>query len=129
MARWLGAISVAALVSGGAQAAAISADLTISVTVLDQCVIHSLSRSASCSSGAPYAVGIARETVRLAERDQLTAGGEPVQTLTDGARIYTTSQGLVATRARHDAPPASTDSPQLQQQLAAEQLVRVTYSF
>lgn len=129
MARWLGAISVAALVSGGAQAAAISADLTISVTVLDQCVIHSLSRSASCSSGAPYAVGIARETIRLAERGQLTAGNEPVQTSTDGARVYTTSQGSGATGSRHDAAPASTDSPQLQQQLGAEQLVRVTYSF
>jgi hypothetical protein len=129
MARWLGAILVAASLSGGVQAAAISADLRVSVTVLDQCVIHSLSRSASCSSGAPYAVGVAREAVRLAERDQLTAGDEPVQTSADGARIYTTSQGFGTTGSRHDAAPASTDSPQFQQQLGAGQLVRVTYSF
>jgi len=129
MARWLGTISAAALVTGGAQAAAIRADLTVSVTVLDQCMIHSLSQSASCSSGAPYAVGIARETLKLAERGQLTAGGEPVQTSADGARIYTTSQAFAAMAQRHDAASSSMDSQQGQQQLGPDQVVRVTYSF
>jgi len=129
MARWLGAISAAALASSSAQAAAISADLSVSVTVLDQCVVHSLNHSATCNTGAPYAVGVARETQTVADSDQLTASGEHVQTFTDGARVYTTSQAFAAIGPRHDAMSASPGSQPVQQRLASEQLVRVTYAF
>jgi len=129
MARWLGATAIAALASGAAQAAAISADLSVSVTVLDQCVVHSLNRSATCSTGALYAVGVARERQASVDSDQLTMSGEHVQTSANGARVYTTSQAFAAIGPRHDAMSASPGSQPVQQRLASEQLVRVTYAF
>jgi hypothetical protein len=111
------------------EAAAISANLAVSVTVLDECVLHSLNRSATCNGGSLYAVGVARETRETVRSDQLTMNGEHVQTSVDGARVYTTSQGFAVTQAHHDVASASSDVRPVQQSLAPQQLVRVTYSF
>jgi len=130
MVRWLGALCIAAFTAGGAQAGAISANMAVSVTVLDQCLVHSLSRSATCSGGAVYAVGVARETVALAQSDLLTVSEEHVHTSADGARIYTISQGFAATGLRHDAVSASASPPSVErQQFGPVESVRITYSF
>lgn len=130
MARWLGILCVVALASGDARAGAISANMAVSVTVLDQCVIHSLNQSANCSGGAVYAVGVARELVTPAEIDQLTATGEHVHTTGDGARVYTTSQGFGDTGLRHDAASVSASQPSIERQpFAPTESLRVTYSF
>jgi len=130
MVRWLGAFCIAAFAAGGGQAGAISADMTVSVTVLDQCLVHSLSRSATCSGGAVYAVGVARETVAPAQSDQLTASDEHVHTSANGADIYTISQGFAASGLRHDAASAPSGLPSVeQQQFGSAEAVRITYSF
>ena len=130
MARWLGILCVVALAAGNARAGAISAHLAVSVTVLDQCVIHSLDRSANCSGGAVYAVGVARELVTPAEIDQLTASDEHVHTTADGARVYTTSQGFGDTALRHDTALVSASQSSMERQsFAPTESLRVTYSF
>lgn len=130
MARWLGFICVVALASANAQAGAISANMAVTVTVLDQCLVHSLSRSANCSGGAVYAVGVAKELVTPVETDQLTASDEHVHTSADGARVYTTSQGFGDTGQRHDGASVSSSLQPIERQPSAPaESLRVTYSF
>jgi len=129
MARWFGAICAVALASGGARAGAISANMAVSVTVLDQCLIHSLSRSASCSGGAVYAVGVSREAVTPVESDRLTASDEHVHTSANGARVSTISPMFAVAGSRLETASASLGQRSVEQQAAPVETLRVTYSF
>jgi hypothetical protein len=70
-----------------ADAAAADAKLVVSVTVVDQCLLHSGSASASCTGGAVYALGIGRETVSLAKSDVLTTADENAHTSGNGSPV------------------------------------------
>lgn len=69
-----------------AQAGSIGADLAVSVTVIDRCLVHPDSRSANCAGGAAYALGVGRERIALT-RDQLTVVEEHAHTAGDGPHL------------------------------------------
>jgi hypothetical protein len=85
-------VAVAAVAAcGRAEAETIQASFAVSVTVVDQCIVRPTIRSATCTGGADYAVGVAREKVSVPTRVQLTNIGEHVHTSGDGPLIATSS--------------------------------------
>jgi len=84
--QWFLAIGVGLAACAPAYAGSAGADLTVSVTVMDQCLIHTGSRSASCAGGSPYALGVGREKISVTS-DQLTAIDEHAHRIQDGPRL------------------------------------------
>jgi hypothetical protein len=112
---------------GRAEAASVSADLAVSVTVFDQCLIHSASRSASCTGGAVYAVDVRRDGASPVNTDQLTMAGERAHTTADGQGIATSRALSSGDGPRHDA--AAGDGLRTVSAEDAAGPIRVTYSF
>ena len=110
---------------GKAQAGSVQASFVVTVTVVDQCIVRPLSRSASCTGQAAYAIGVAREKIDLSTGGQLTHANEHVHTAIDGPLIATSmpagdgqDTGLAAIAGRSVTPASN--------QIEA---TRVTYSF
>jgi hypothetical protein len=114
------ALGLALAANGQVEAATASASFAVSVTVLDQCLIRAAIRSASCTGGAVYALGIAREKVVPAGSDQLTVADEHAHTARDGPLLATTQPvaGLAVDADRSVTPPSG-----------AIDAIRITYSF
>jgi len=128
MRRWLvAAIMGFAACGDRAESASLSANLPVSVTVLDQCLVHSTNRSASCTGGAVYALGVAQELVPAASRDRLTLADEHAQTSGDGS-LVTTSKSVVGDMAGRQGA-ASGGVRTVSTAVEAVESIRVTYSF
>ena len=110
-----------------AHAGSASADLAVSVTVIDQCVIRTESRSASCAGGAGYALGVGRERIAV-PGDRLTLADEHAQTAQDGSRRGT-SQSVAGAAGRRDVPFAGPALGTIAAPTAPIDAIRVTYSF
>ena len=106
---------------GTAQAGSVSANLAVSVTVVDQCLIHSDSRSASCAGGSVFALGEGRDRIAVT-RDMLTTADEHAHTAYDGSRLGTSQS--VAGAAAQDAAVRTVAETR-----APIEAIRVTYSF
>lgn len=113
------------MASGAAQAGSTSANLTVSVTVSDQCLIHTDSRSASCAGGSAYAVGVGRERIDVT-RDQLTAITEHVHTTLDGSRL---SQSVAGTGGQRGVDLVGGAVRTVAETVVPVDAIRVTYSF
>lgn len=120
MRQWLVAMGIGLAACGTARAASASADLAVSVAVIDQCLIHTDSRSASCAGGSAYALGEGRERVAVV-RDQLTTADERAHTAADGSRLGTSQS--VAGGAGDNAVRAVAET------VTPIEAIRVTYSF
>jgi hypothetical protein len=123
--HWYGLLIVMLAGGGQAEAEMAKANFAVSVTVVDQCLVRSLTRSASCTGHAAYAVDVARERLALAAIGQLTRTGEHAHTSADGSPAAISMSvadgqgvGLAATAERSAAPASD--------QVEA---IRVTYSF
>jgi hypothetical protein len=82
--QWLFAAVMGFVACGRADAASVNADLAVSVTVVDQCLLHSGTASASCTGGTVYALGVGRERVPVAKSDVLTTADEHAHTSRNG---------------------------------------------
>ena len=121
MRQWLLAMGIGLTACGTARAASASADLAVSVTVVDQCLIHTDSRSASCAAGSAYALGEGRERIAVT-RDLLTTADEHAHTAQDGSRLGT-SQSVAGAAGQDGAVRAVAAT------VAPIEAIRVTYSF
>lgn len=127
MRQWLLAIGIGLAAGEPAYAGAVNANLTVSVTVMDQCVVRTESRSASCAGGTPYALGVGRERIAVAS-DQLTGADERVHTSKDGPRLGI-SQSLAGAAERQDVALAGGAVRTVAEEVASVDAIRVTYSF
>ena len=128
MRRWLVAVIMGFAACGGrAESASLSASLPVSVTVLDQCLVHSTSRSASCTGGAVYALGVAQERVPAASRDRLTLADEHAQASSDGSLVTTSKSVAGGVAGRQGA--ASEAVRTVAATVEPVESIRVTYSF
>ena len=121
MRQWLVAMGIGLTACGTARAASANADLVISVAVIDQCLIHTDSRSASCAGGSAYALGEGRERIAVA-RDQLTTADEHAHTAADGSRLGT-SQSVAGEPGQDGSMRAVAET------VTPIEAIRVTYSF
>ncbi len=121
MRRWLLAIGIGLTACGTARAGSASADLAVGVTVIDQCLIHTDSRSVSCAAGSAYAMGESRERIAVTS-DRLTTADEHAHTALDGSRLGA-SQSLAGASAPDGAVRAIAATA------APVEAIRVTYSF
>ena len=126
MRHWLLAIWVGVAACGSAHAGSVNADLGISVTVVDRCLVRTESRSASCAGGAPYAVGVGRERIAVTS-DQLTGADEHVHTANDGPGLGI-SHPVAGAAERQDAL-AGGAMRTVAEAVAPIDAIRVTYSF
>lgn len=127
MRQWLLAIWVGVAASVPAHAGSINANLAVTVTVMDQCLIHTENRSASCVGGTPYALGVGRERIAVTS-DQLTAVGEHVHTAKDGSRLGI-SQPVAEATERQGTVLADGAVRTVAETVAPIDAIRVTYSF
>ena len=104
-----------------AHAGSASADLAVSVTVVDQCLIHTDSRSASCAAGSAYALGEGHERIAVM-RDQLTTADEHAHTARNGSRLGT-SLSVAGAAGQDGAVRAAAEA------VTPIEAIRVTYSF
>jgi len=111
---------------GPAHAGSASASLAVSVTVIDQCLIRTESRSASCAGGAAYALGVGRERIAIMS-DRLTVADEHVHTRGDGSRLGT-SQSVAGAAGQRDMALAAGAMRTIEAAAPIDAL-RVTYSF
>lgn len=125
MRQWFSIMGVGLIAAAPVQAGSMEADLAISVTVIDQCLVHTDSLSANCAGGAGYALGVGRERIGLT-RDQLTAVAEHAHTAGDGSHLGT-SQSIAGSDGREDFANGAVRT------IAAASMpidaIRVTYSF
>jgi len=119
--QWLLAMGIGLAACGTARAGTATADLAVSVTVADQCLIHTDSRSASCAGGAAYALGEGRERVAVM-RDQLTTADEHAHTAEYGPRLGI-SQSVAGGAVQDGAVRAVAET------VTPIEAIRVTYSF
>jgi hypothetical protein len=112
---------------GRADAGSVNADLAVSVTVVDQCLLHSGNASANCTGGAVYALGVGRERIPVEQSDVLTATDEHAHTSENGplVTIYQSVTGGAA-GPQGFAPDAVRT---VAATIAPMEAVRVTYSF
>jgi hypothetical protein len=122
--RWLSGAFLGLAVCGPAEAGSVNADLVVSVTVVDQCLVHSGSASASCTGGAVYALGVGRERVPFAKSDLLTAPDEHAHTSGNGP-LVAISQSVAG---GIDGPGVALDAIRAVPTAPMES-IRVTYSF
>jgi hypothetical protein len=112
---------------GRADAGSVNADLAVSVTVVDQCLLHSGNASANCTGGAVYALGVGRERIPVEQSDVLTATDEHAHTSENGP-LVTIYQSLTG-----GAAGPQGFAPDAVRTVAATivpmEAVRVTYSF
>lgn len=121
MRQWLVAMGIGLMACGTARAATASADLAISVAVIDQCLIHTDSRSANCAGGSAYALGEGRERIAIT-RDQLTTTDEHAHTAADGSRLGI-SQSVAGGAGQDSTVRAVAET------VTPIEAIRVTYSF
>lgn len=121
MRQWLLAMGIGLMACGTARAGLASANLAVSVTVVDQCLIHTDSRSASCAGGSAYALGERRERIALTS-DRLTTADEHAHTAPDGSRLGT-SQSVAGAPAQDRAVRA------VAAMATPIEAIRITYSF
>jgi len=119
--QWLLAMGIGLTACSTARAASASADLAVSVTVADQCLIRTDSRSANCAGGSAYALGEGRERIAVA-RDLLTTTDEHAHTAQDGSRLGT-SQSVAGVAGQEGAMRAVAET------VTQIEAIRVTYSF
>jgi hypothetical protein len=110
-----------------AHAGSASANLAVSVTVVDQCLIRSESRSASCAGGSAYALGVGLEKVALV-RDRLTGADEHAHTAQDGRRLGI-SQSVAGAAGRQGIVLADGALRTIAAAAASVDAIRITYSF
>jgi hypothetical protein len=125
--QWLFAAVIGFAACGRADAGSVNADLAVSVTVVDQCLLHSGTASANCTGGAVYALGVGRERVPLAKSDLLTVVDEHAHTSGNGP-LVAISQSV----AGDDAGARGLGfAPDAVRTVAAASVdsIRVTYSF
>ena len=127
MRRWLSAIGIGLTACGPAHAGSASAGLTVSVTVKDQCLIHTESRSASCAGGAAYALGVGRERIAVMS-DRLTVSDEHAHTIEDGSRLGI-SQSVAGAAGQRGMALADGAVRTVAQTIVPIDAIRVTYSF
>jgi hypothetical protein len=125
--RWLLATAIGLTACGPARAGSASADLAVSVTVVDRCLVRTESRSASCAGGAPYALGVGRERIAVTS-DQLTVTDEHAHTARDGSRLGT-SQSVAGAAGQEDMALADGAVRTIAASSAAIDAIRITYSF
>ncbi len=129
MRQWLFVVVPGLLVCGRADAGSVNADLAVSVTVVDQCLLHSGTASASCTGGAVYALGVGRERILVAKSDMLTAADEHAHTSRNGP-LVTIFQAVAGGAA---GPQRLGFAPDAVRTVAATstpvESIRVTYSF
>jgi len=127
--QWLFVAVTGLLACGRADAGSINADLAVSVTVVDRCLLHSGTASASCTGGAVYALGVGRERVPVAKSDLLTATDEHAHTSRNDP-LVTTFQAVAGGAA---GPGSLGSAPDAVRTVAATdtpvESIRVTYSF
>lgn len=127
MRQWLLAIWIGLAACGPAYAGSVNANLTVSVTVMDQCLVRTESRSASCAGGTPYALGVGRERIAVAS-DQLTGADEHVHTPKDGPQLGI-SQSVAGAADRQDFALAGGAVRTVAEDVVPIDAIRVTYSF
>jgi len=110
-----------------AHAGSARADLAVSVTVIDQCLIRAESRSASCAGGAAYELGIGRERIDV-PADQVTISDEQGHTEQDGSRRGI-SQSFAGAAGPRDASLAMGAVRTVAATAAPIDAIRITYSF
>jgi len=125
--QWLLAVGIGLAACGPAYAGSVSADLGVSVTVMDRCLIRTESRSASCAGGAPYAVGVGLERIAVTS-DQLTGADEHVHTAKDGPRLGI-SQSVAGAAEREGVAFAGGAMRTVGEAVAPIDAIRITYSF
>ena len=129
MRQWLFVAVTGLLACGRADAGSVDADLAVSVTVVDQCLLHSGTASASCTGGALYALGVGRERIPIAKSDLLTTADEHAHTSRNGPLVpifQAVAGGAAGSGGLGFAPDAvrtvaATNTP--------VESIRVTYSF
>lgn len=127
MRQWLLAIGIGLAACGPAYAGSVNAKLTVSVTVVDQCLVRTENRSASCAGGTPYALGVGRERIAVTS-DQLTGADEHVHTPKDGPRLGI-PQSVAGAAERQDVTLAGGAVRTVAEEVASVDAIRVTYSF
>lgn len=125
MRRWFLAIWIGLTAFRPAQAGSASANLAVSVAVVDRCLIHTGSRSASCAGGSPYALGIGRERIAVMPGG-LTADGDDAQTTQNGSRPGI-SRSFVGAGAHRDGDDGAVRT--VADATGSVDAIRVTYSF
>jgi len=125
--HWLWAIGIGLAASAPACAGSGSANLAVSVTVVDRCMIHTNSRSASCAGGSAYALGVGRERIALAG-EQLTVGGDHAHTVEDGPHPGVT-RSVAGAAGRQVTALADGAVRTVAEAVAPVDAIRVTYSF
>jgi len=125
--RWLLATGIGLTACGPAHAGSGSANLAVSVTVMDQCLIRTDSRSASCAGGAAYALGVGRERIAVTS-DQLTVAEEHGHTAQDGSRLGT-SQSVAGAAGQQGIAFTDGAVRTVAETVAPIDALRITYSF
>ena len=127
MRQWFLAMAIGLTACGTAQAGSTSANLAVSVTVIDQCLIRTENRSASCAGGAAFALGERRERIAVMS-DQLTVADEHAHTAEDGSRLGI-SQSVAGAAGQRGVATADAVVRTIAATSAPIDAVRVTYSF
>jgi len=125
--QWLWAIGIGLAASAPVHAGSGSANLAVSVTVADRCMIHTDSRSVSCAGGSAYALGVGRERIALAS-GQLTVGSEHAHTIEDGPHLGV-SRSAAGADGRQGTALADGAVRTAAEAVAPVDAIRVTYSF
>lgn len=112
---------------GPVQASSVTGNLAVSATVIDQCLIRTESRSASCAGGAVYALGVRRERIAVMS-DQLTVADEHAHTVEDGSRLGI-SQSVAGAAGQREASLADGAVRSVAATAVPIDAIRVTYSF
>ena len=123
MRQWLLAMGIGMSACAPALAGSASAGLAVSVTVADQCVIRTDSRSASCAGGSAYVMGVRRERIVFTD-DRLAIAGEYARAADHGSRIGTSRSVAGA-----DDQQAIVLANGAVRTVAPMDAIRVTYSF
>lgn len=126
MRQWLWAIGIGLVACGPAHAGSASANLAVSVSVVDQCLIRTDSRSAVCAGGSAYALGVGRERIALTSA-QLTAADEHAHTSGNEPRLGI-SQSVASAAGRQGTADAA-GLRTVAEMAAPIEAIRVTYSF
>jgi hypothetical protein len=125
--QWWVALGVGLACAPAYASGSASANLAVSVTVMDQCLIHSDSRSATCAGGSAFALGVGRERIAVA-RDQLTTADEHAHTAPDGSRLGT-SQSVAGATGQQGLVLAGAAVRSVAETVEPIDALRITYSF
>jgi hypothetical protein len=109
------------------QAGSANAGLAVSVTVADQCLIRTDSRSASCVGGSGYVLGVGREQIAIIG-DRLTTADEHVRTARSDPYLGA-SRSAAGAAGQQDIVLASGAVRTIAQTVSPIDAIRVTYSF